>query len=104
MEINKRPCNPLLHIFLLLQLEDMLYRGQRSDICTLHTHTYQVELLLQLLIGIIYAELLKTIFLKHFKTINIQYPNGGVALQTRGEGVVQLRHHPIKEMGIEMFS
>ena len=42
----------------------------RNDI-----HTYQVKLLLELLIGIVDAELLETVHPKHFEAIDIEHAN-----------------------------
>lgn len=82
MVINKRPLYGFFDILLLLQLEDML-RTWRSPMETsecVYRHPYLVKLLLQFLISIINAELLKAVLLKHLKTIDIQDTDGGVAL------------------------
>ena len=47
-----------------------------------------VELLLQFLVGIVDAKLLKAVLLKHLKPVDVQDPYGGVALVGGAEGVV----------------
>ena len=41
----------------------------------LRNSAHHIELLLQLLVGIVDAELLKCVYIKHFETINVQHSN-----------------------------
>ena len=69
--------------------------------------TYHVELLLEFLIGIVDAELLKIVLIKYFKSVNIQHSNerGGVAIITRGSSGGEARvdggHDPVEESAIQ---
>lgn len=79
VEVYQSPGDLLFHVFLLLQFEHML-EGAMVDtnlcacfdykmmILTAEKETNQVELLLELLVGVIDAELLKTVDIKRFKS------------------------------------
>lgn len=74
----------------LLKFEDML-----------------IEVILQMLIGIVDAELLKTVAAKVFKTKDIQHPNG-VPFMLRvmflcQQGLVNLQYNPVKQRSIYTF-
>ena len=58
VEVDHLPLDPLLDVLLLLQLE--------------HVH---VELLLQLLVGVVNAELLKGVHLKSLKAVDVEHPD-----------------------------
>ena len=65
--------------------------------------TYMVELLLEFLVGVVDAELLKAVLLEHLKAIDVQDADGGVALLGGAEGVVEAGHRPLKEVDVEVL-
>ena len=79
VEVNQSPGDLLLHVHLLLQLEHVLKVGEAAewsseliktralcnDFCLMVA--YQVKLLLKLLVGVVDAELFKTVDLKRLK-------------------------------------
>lgn len=77
VEVYERPGDLLLHVLLLLQFEHVLQRHNDGSV-NVHTrpehigsaagrHTHRVELLLKLLVGVVDAELLKTVHLERLE-------------------------------------
>ena len=64
---------------------------------------YQVELLLQLFVGVIDTELFKTVDFKRFKSVDIQDSNELVSFATRSKSFVHLQDNPVKEEGVNAF-
>ena len=68
--------------------------------------SYHIKLLLKFFVGIIDAELLKCILIKHLKSIYIQYSNerpvsrGGGGGGGRGKARVNDIHNPVKECAV----
>lgn len=62
----------------------------------LHLEDMLVEVLLQLLIGQVDAELLKVILLEALKAINVQHTNQGGCACILPNGSVDLGHQPVK--------
>ena len=64
---------------------------------------YLVELLLELLIGIVDAKLLKTVHFEGLKAVDVQNPYEDMVFGASLEGRVDLFHHPVKHHCIEVF-
>ena len=78
---------------------------------TLHSRhvfftTHHIELLLKLLVGIVDAELLKCVHLKHLKPIDIQYSDEGTVtgrLRGRSESRVNDIHDPVEQGAVQVL-
>ena len=81
VKVDHLPLDPLLHVLLLLQLE--------------HVH---VELLLQLLVGIVDAKLLKTVLPEDFKAVDVKNSN------YCGIGDIRLRKYIRSKRTTELLS
>ena len=60
-----------------------------------------VELLLQLLVGVVYAELLKGVHLKSLKAVDVEHPDELVHLQVGLQGLVDVEDNPVKKVGVD---
>ena len=85
-EIDVRPLDFLLLVLLLLLLEDLL-----------------VEVLLELLICEVDAELLKVVLLELLETVDVQNAHSELACGVLADGGVDLVHEPVEELGVDRF-
>jgi len=86
-ELNVLPTNILIIVFFLLQFKDVLYKK-----------------LLQILVGIVYAQLLKAVVLEILKAKNVQDANGlavGARLFGLVNGRVYLLHNPYEQTTVD---
>ena len=65
--------------------------------------THHVELLLQLLVGVVDAELLKPVCLEHLEAIDVQDTNEQVLGRVTPEGSVDAPHHPLEQTGVQLL-
>lgn len=64
---------------------------------------YYVELLLEFLVGIVDAKLLKRVVTENLKAVDIQNPNEGLRMSVRAsETLIDPFHNPLEEMIIQM--
>ena len=59
-----------------------------------------VELLLQLLVGIVDTELLEGVDLKSLKAVDVQHPNELVHLEIGLQCLVDVEDNPVKQVGV----
>ena len=67
-------------------------------------NTHHIELLLQLLIGIVDTELLKAVHLEHLKPIDVQYPNEWLLLSppTLKDSIDHI-DNPLEQVRVEVL-
>ena len=68
---------------------------------SLQIFIYQIELLLQLLVGIVDAKLLEAVDVKGLKAVDVKDTNEAVGLAAGPEGLVDVQHDPVEEVGVD---
>ncbi len=86
IELNEGPPDLLAHVLLLLQLEHML-----------------AELLLQLLVGVVDAELLEAVLAERLEAVDVEHAYEGGGLHGALQTLVDLRHDPVEDRGVHVL-